>query len=41
MAGDPDTAKLHVEIIHNAYLTEVKTMVENDEDMAKEELAEA
>lgn len=41
VCGDPDTAKLHVEVVHANYLAEVKNMTENDEDMAKESLEES
>ncbi len=41
LVGDSDTNKLHVEVIHAAYLREVQAMVDNDEDLAKESLVEA
>jgi superoxide dismutase len=41
VVGDEKTLKLHVGVVHASYLEEVKTMVNNDEDLAKEELPEA
>ena len=39
--GCPDSAKLHCEAVHAAYVKEVTTMVSNDEDLAKETLTSA
>ena len=41
VVGDEATLKLHTTVIYAQYLEVVKTMVSNDEDLAKEELHEA